>query len=87
MSDDIHELLAQAMRPLLDPSWIAGPVSEALVNETENQTRVYKLIARDDFGGDRFHDAEVDVEQIVPAHARFSRHTGGDHDHIGIRGV
>ena len=34
-------------------------------------------------GTDLAHDLEIDVEQIIPAHARFARHAGGDDTHIG----
>ena len=32
---------------------------------------------------DRFHDLEVDADQIVAAHAGLARHAGGDDDHVG----
>ena len=31
---------------------------------------------------DRLHDLEVDAEQVVAAHARLARHTGGDDHHV-----
>ena len=36
---------------------------------------------------DRFHDLEVDAEQVVAAHAGLARHAGGDDDHVGARDV
>ena len=36
-----------------------------------------------DAGADLAHDLEIDVEQIVAAHARLARHAGGDDAHIG----
>ena len=36
-----------------------------------------------DAGADLLHHLEVDVEQIVAAHARLSRHAGGDDHHVG----
>ena len=35
----------------------------------------------------RFHDLEVDAEQVVAAHARLARHAGGDDAHIGAGDV
>jgi hypothetical protein len=35
----------------------------------------------------RLHHAEVDSEQIVAAHARLTRHAGGDNHHIGAGNV
>jgi hypothetical protein len=31
---------------------------------------------------DRFHDLQVDAEQVVAAHAGLARHAGGDDDHV-----
>ncbi len=33
------------------------------------------------------HDFVVGVEQVIAAHARLARNSGGDHDDIGIGGV
>ena len=32
---------------------------------------------------DRFHDLQVDADQVVAAHAGLARHAGGDDDHVG----
>ena len=32
---------------------------------------------------DRLHDPEIDSDQIIPAHARLARHSGGHDDDIG----
>ena len=36
---------------------------------------------------DRFHDLEVDAEQVVAAHARFARDAGGDDADVGAGDV
>ena len=36
-----------------------------------------------DAGADRFHDFEVDADEVVAAHAGLARHAGGDDDHVG----
>ena len=36
-----------------------------------------------DAGADRFHDLEVDAEQIVAAHPRLARHPGRHDDNVG----
>ena len=36
-----------------------------------------------DAGSDRFHDLEVDPEEIVAAHAGLARHARGDDHHVG----
>jgi hypothetical protein len=41
----------------------------------------------DDLLGDRLHDLEIDVEQIIAAHPGLARDTGRDHDHIGASGL
>ena len=35
-------------------------------------------------GADLLHDLEVDLDEIVAAHAGLARHAGGDDHHIGI---
>jgi hypothetical protein len=37
-----------------------------------------------DLLGDRFHDPEVHVQQVVSAHPWLPRHAGRDHDHIRV---
>ena len=36
---------------------------------------------------DRFHDLEVDADEVVAAHAGLARHAGGHDDHVGARDV
>ena len=36
---------------------------------------------------DRLHHLEVDADQVVAAHARLARDTGGDDDHVGAGDV
>ena len=36
-----------------------------------------------DAGADRFHDLEIDAEQVVAAHAGLARDAGGDDDDVG----
>ena len=35
----------------------------------------------------RFHHFEVDAQQVIPAHPRFARNTGGHDAHIGARNI
>ena len=40
-----------------------------------------------DLLGDRLHDPEVDVEQVVAAHAGLARHAGRNHHDVGVGGL
>ena len=41
----------------------------------------------DDVADHVLHDLVVGVQQVVAAHARLARNTGGDDDDVGVRGI
>ena len=91
LGQEVAEARASRARPPCRPP-AAGGRPETLLHRPDHG--VERVGDDDDEGvgrvlldvlADRLHDAGVDADQVVAAHAGLARHAGGDDHHVGAR--